>query len=51
MSVPISSTNFAEDNYALFAEIAYEEGRPVAEVAKEHYDSYIESIEDRDNDY
>ena len=51
MSVPLSFSNFFDENDTLFAEIAHEESRPIGSVALEHYKSYVESIEDRDNDY
>ena len=51
MSVPLSFGNFYDENDTLFAEIAHEESRPIVAVAWEHYKSYVESIEDIDNDY
>lgn len=46
---PISYSNFVDDNYELFREIAKEEDRTENEVAQEHYQAYLESINDVEN--
>jgi hypothetical protein len=48
--IPISFKDFTEQNETLFAELAFDKNSTLANVACEHYQSYLESIEDRDND-
>ena len=45
---PISFKDFMTQNETLFAELAFDRNSTVADVACEHYQSYLESIEDRD---
>jgi hypothetical protein len=46
----LSPEDFASQNEILFDEICRETGRLFVDIADEHYQSYLESIEDRDND-
>jgi hypothetical protein len=45
-----SFKDFMADNEILFAELAFDKNSTLADVACEHHQSYLESIEDRDND-
>ena len=45
----LSFTGFCSQHEILFEDLARETGRLFAEIADEHYQSYLESIEDRDN--
>jgi hypothetical protein len=42
--------DFASQSEILFEDLARETGRLFADIAGEHYQSYLVSIEDRDND-
>jgi len=55
--MPISFKNFMEENETLFSEIAFdinfnkhEVKTTPTDIACEHYQEYLASIEDRDND-
>jgi hypothetical protein len=46
----LSFTDFCSQNEILFEDLARETGRLFVDIADEHYQSYLVSIEDRDND-
>jgi hypothetical protein len=47
---PLSFKDFTEQNETLFAELAFDKNSTLANVACEHYQRYLESIEDINND-
>ena len=46
--VTLSFVDYQEENATLFEDLARETGRMFSDIANEHYESYLESIEDRD---
>lgn len=48
--IPISFGNFVEDNELLFLEIAFDKDSTLADVACEHYQHYLESIANLENE-
>ena len=44
----LSFVDYQEENATLFEDLARETGRMFSDIANEHYESYLESIEDRD---
>ena len=48
---PIPLKDFAEQNETLFLELAFDKESTLADVACEHYQSYLESIKDINNEH
>jgi hypothetical protein len=46
----LSFTDFCSENEILFEDLCRETGRLFVDIADEHYQEYLVSIEDRDND-
>jgi hypothetical protein len=46
----LSFTDFCSENEILFEDLCRETERLFVDIADEHYQSYLVSIEDRDND-
>ncbi len=44
----LSFVDYQEENATLFEDLARETGRLFSDIANEHYESYLQSIEDRD---
>ena len=44
----LSFVDYQEENTTLFEDLARETGRMFSDIANEHYESYLQSIEDRD---
>ena len=45
----LSREDHKEENATLFEDLARETGRLFSDIANEYYESYLESIEDRDS--
>ena len=45
----LSFVDYQESMEILFEDLARETGRMFSDIANEHYESYLESIEDRDS--
>jgi hypothetical protein len=45
----LSFVDYQEENATLFEDLARETGRLFSDIANEHYESYLESIKDRDS--
>jgi hypothetical protein len=48
---PISFKDFTEQNETLFLELAFDKQSTLADVACEHYQDYLQSVKDINNDY
>ena len=48
--IPIPFKDFMEDNEILFLELAFDKNTTLADIACEHYQSYLESIDDINNE-
>jgi hypothetical protein len=48
--IRLSEGDFSSKHEIYFEDIARETGRFFVDIAKEHYDDYLVSIEERDND-
>ena len=48
--IRLSEDDFSSKHEIYFCDLCRETGRLFVDIADEHYQSYLESIEDRDND-
>ena len=48
---PISFKEFTAQNETLFLELAFDKKSTLADVACEHYQSYLESVKDINNEH
>jgi hypothetical protein len=48
---PIPFKDFTEQNETLFLELAFDKNSTLADVACEHYQDYVQSVKDINNDY
>jgi hypothetical protein len=49
--IPMSFKEFTEQNETLFLELAFDKNSTLANVACEHYQDYLQSVEDINNDH
>ena len=48
---PISFKEFTEQNETLFLELAFDKNSTLTDVACEHYQDYVQSVKDINNDH
>jgi hypothetical protein len=49
--IPIPFKDFTAQNETLFLELAFDKNSTLTDVACEHYQDYVQSVKDINNDY